>query len=427
MKFLRVLPLFVPAVLLVSSSAQNYTPQKLLFTGADAYKAADLITVTGLTPGKPVTAAEIDIAMQHLVDTGLFSDMRYTVDGKALTFSLTPIASDQLLTARYTNFVWWKQEELTPLVHARIPLFDGRIPVTGTMKDRVASALAALVLEKGVKAEVTSISASARVGEAASRTDFSISDPIVRVGEVRIDQVSGAAAAKVAEIKKRFVGEEYDVDRTGPALVNNLRDAYLDLGFLDIAAEPPLHGAPQVSASAITVDLSESVREGNVYHVSQMVWPDSSIVPKAALSEAAALKPGAVASRIELLNSVAKAEGRFAAAGYIDAKISVEPAKDETRQEVAYTFSVTPGEQYTLGSVKTLDLTADQQAEFDKYDKLVPGQPYNEDAVRALIQKLMTLRAFQGYAPHFQRLGNPKAHVVTVTLSFVRPGSRPSQ
>ncbi len=427
MRTLRLLPCLLFALPLLPSSAQNYTPQKLVFTGADAYKAADLIAVTGLTPGKPVTAAEIDVAMQHLVDTGLFSDMRYTVDGKALTFALTPIASDQLLTARYANFVWWKPQELTPLVHARIPLFDGHIPVTGTMKDQVASALTALVLEKGVKAEVTSVSASDRIGEPVSRTDFSISYPPVRVGEVRIDQVSGAAAAKIDEIRKRFVGQEYDVDQTAPALVGNLRDAYLDLGYLDIAADPPAHSAPREGPAAILVDLTETVREGSVYRVSQMVWPESAIVPKASLSEAASLKAGDPASRIELLSTVAKAERRFAAAGYIDAKMSVEPRKDEARHEVAYNFSVTPGEQYALASVKTLNLSADQQAEFDRNDKLVPGKPYNEDEVRVLIQKLMTLRPFQGYEPHFGRMANPKTHLVTITFSFTRQGSRPPE
>ncbi|WP_221312704.1 POTRA domain-containing protein [Granulicella aggregans] len=106
MRVRRVFPVLLLLLSALHLMAATYAPSKLVFTGADQYKAADLTTVTGLTPGKQVTTEEIDAAMQKLVDTGLFSDMRYTVNGQALTFMLTPVAADQLLTARYKNFVW---------------------------------------------------------------------------------------------------------------------------------------------------------------------------------------------------------------------------------------------------------------------------------------------------------------------------------
>lgn len=407
-------------------TAQNYSPQKLVFTGADHYKTADLVAVTGLTPGKPVTAAEIDVAMQHLVDTGLFSEMRYTVDGKALTFALTEVAADQLLPARYTNFVWWRPEELTPLVHARIPLFTGSIPVTGTMKEQVAAALSALALEKGVKANVTSLAYSQTIGGPISGLSFSISQPMVEIGEVRVDGVSTGAEGKVSLIKRRFAGQEYDAFETGPALASNLRDAYLDLGYLDIAVDPLAHGAPQISAMAITIDVSTTAHEGAIYRVSQMVWPDSPIVPKAVLTDVVPLKRGDPASRIMLLSTISKVGERYAAAGYLDAKVSVEPRKDDAHHEIAYTFGVLPGEQYRLGSVKAENLNADQQAEFNKDWKLAPGDVYNQDTARASVFKMASARAFQGFTPKMNRAADPKTHLVTVTVSFVRGGERPS-
>jgi len=223
------------------------------------------------------------------------------------------------------------------------------------MKDQVASALAALVLEKGVKAEVMSIASNKQVGGTAFGVDFSISDPMVKVGEVRIDQVSTTVATKISEVKKRFIGQEYDVDSTGPALSDSLRDAYLDLGYLDIATDPLTHATPKVGATAITIDVATTVHEGAVYHVSKMVWPESAIVSEATLAGAAQLKPGDPASRIELLSTVARAGGRFASVGYLDAKISVDPQKDDAHHEVAYKFSVTPGEQYRFASVKTVN------------------------------------------------------------------------
>jgi len=405
--------------------AQNYSPQKLLFTGADGYKTADLVALTGLTPGKPVTAAEIDVAMQHLVDTGLFSEMRYTVDGTALTFALTPVAADQLMPARYTNFVWWKPEEITPLVHARIPLFTGSVPVTGTMKEQVQAALAALVLEKGVQANVASLAYS-RLGGPISGLSFFISQPTVEICEVRVDAVSPDAESKVSLIKRRFTGQEYDAFETGPAIATNLRDAYLDLGYLDIAVDPLAHGAPQISAMAITIDISTAVHEGSVYHVSQMVWPDSPIVPKSAMADAAELNRGDPASRIMLLSTISKVGDRYAAVGYLDAKISAEQNKDDAHHEIAYNFSVIPGEQYRVGSVKAENFNAEQQAELNRDWKLAPGEIFNQEVALSPLKKMASSKAFQGFTPKINRVADPKTHLVAITVSLVRAGSRPS-
>jgi outer membrane protein assembly factor BamA len=244
---------------------------------------------------------------------------------------------------------------------------------------------------------------------------------------VRVDGVSAGAESKVTLIKRRYAGQEYDVFETGPALSNNLRDAYLDLGYLDIAIDPLAHGAPQLSPMAITIDVSTVAHEGAVYHVSQMVWPDSGIVPKAALTDVAQLKRGDPASRIMLMSTISKVGDRYAAVGYLDAKVSVEPQKDDARHEIAYTFGVVPGEQYRVGSVKAENLNADQQAEFDKDWKLAPGEIYNQDMARASVFKMASARVFQGFTPKLNRVADPKAHLVAVTVSFVRTGSRPSQ
>jgi outer membrane protein assembly factor BamA len=399
--------------------AQNYKPRTMVFTGAEQYKAADLIAVTGLTPGKIVSAGEIDTAMQHLVDTGLFSDMRYTVNDQALTFALTGVPASDLRPARYSNFLWWKQDELTPLVHAKIPLFTGLVPVTGTMKDAIETTLAALVAEKGVKASVTSIASSGVLGKGSGPVVvFSIAQPTVQIGEIHIEQVSAPAATMVEGIRKRYVGEEYSELTFGDAIAVNLRDGYLDLGFLDIAIDPPVRGTPQLSAMAITVDLTDAVHEGEIYHVSRIAWPESAIVSKAECAKVATLKENGVASRIERLSSVAQVERRYAAMGYIDAKLSQTEEKDSTAHKIAYAFSVVPGDQYKFAAVKAVGLNASQQADFDKAWLLAPGQNYNEDLVKESVQKAMSKGGLQGYAVGLGKSVDRAAHTVSVTVTF---------
>jgi outer membrane protein insertion porin family len=399
--------------------ATTYAPKKLVFTGADQYKAADLTTVTGLTPGKLVTTEEVEAAMQKLVDTGLFSDMRYTVNDQALTFMLTPVAGDQLLQARYKNFVWWSDEELNALVHGRIPLFNGQVPVTGTMKDGVASALIEILASKSVKASVSSVN-SANLGGKVGGTLFAIDDPLVEVGEVRVDQVSAGAAASIADVKKRFTGQDYDAYSSGPSLRQNVQNAYLDLGYLDIAVDPPVRGTPDAGQSAIRVSLTTTAHEGSTYHVSKMDWPESQIVSKATFAEASQLKSGDLASRMVLMRTENAEAARFQAVGYLDAKVSSQGKKDEAKHEIAYVFEAMPGEQYKVASIKTPGLSADQQAEFDKVWKLAPGQFYNSEPIGTALQKLASNKAFQGLVarPELQKI--LQTHTVVLTISFVK-------
>jgi hypothetical protein len=357
--------------------------------------------------------------MQKLVDTGLFSDMRYTVNDQALTFMLTPVAGDQLLPARYKNFVWWSDDELNALVHSRIPLFTGQVPVTGTIKDSVASALTEILASKSVKASVSSVN-SASLGGKVGGTLFAIDDPLVEVGEVRIDQVSSGAAASIADVKKRFVGQDYDAYNSGPSLRQNVQNAYLDLGYLDIAVDPPVRGIPDAGQSAIRVSLSTTAHEGSTYHVSKMEWPESQIVSRATFVEASQLKSGDLASRMALMRTEAAETARFQSVGYLDAKVSSRGQKDEGRHEIAYSFEAVPGEQYKVASVKTPGLSAEQQAEFDKVWKLAPGQFYNAEPIGAALQKLASNKAFQGFVARPELQKNPQTHMVVVTISFVK-------
>ncbi len=88
-------------------------------------------------------------------------------------------------------------------------------------------------------------------------------------------------------------------------------------------------------------------------------------------------------------------------------------------------FSAVPGERYRVASVKTPNLTADRQAEFDKVWNLAPGQFYNSEPIKIALQKLASNKAFQGYVANVGLTQDRQSHTVVITISFVK-GSRPS-
>jgi outer membrane protein insertion porin family len=413
----RFLGLFLLSTALISAAfAQTFTPQQIVFKGAPAYDQAALAKVFGLTPGKPLSDADIQPALQRLSDTGLFADMRYLVDSRALTVTLIPQPAKNLLPATYSNFVMFSPGQLTPLVEAKVSLFTGQIPVVGNLQQSVQEALTAILQEKGI----TGATVDSIVSEGSSIA-FSISNPPVQVRSVHVDGVSPIAQAKVDEIAKAFADNDY---RHGSedAIRKRLEDAYKDLALLDIVIDPPTRSAPIVQPNLIAVDITTSAHEGAQYRLAKLDLPVSPIVPASELAKAATLKPGDLATRIDLLATASHVERQFGKRGYMDAKISTSSIKDAANHTVAVTLTVVPGEQFRLKSVKTLNLNAQQQQDFDANWKLTPGSPYDGEYVETFIKKNSAIKSFQGYSATYKTAAYPDTGTVDLIITFVKGG-----
>src|ERR1700733_12392728 len=116
------------SVLTLQLSAQTFTIPPITFEGVPAYSQADLLKVTGLQPGATATQADLQAGAQHLGDTGLFSDINFASNENGLLFTLKPMPDSNLLTATFTNFVWWSTAELTTPLKARVPLYTSPAP-----------------------------------------------------------------------------------------------------------------------------------------------------------------------------------------------------------------------------------------------------------------------------------------------------------
>lgn len=416
---MRPVRLCLHACVLFASSlsiAQTYTPQNITFTGASEYKTADLTTASGLAPGKPVTKDEIQQAMQRLMDTGLFASLHYNVDSRALTFALVPQPESAMLKAGYTNFVFFQSDEITSLIHAKVPLFTGKVPNDGSLLQSVQDALAAILLEKGVHAKVESVLGN-RGG--VLTMNFSITDPPVQVRRLTVEGVSPAAKARVDEIRDVYASNDYS-NETDVSVRERLGDAYRDLAFLDVVVDPTTRSAPAIEPTRIGVDVVTTVHEGSRYTLTSFEWPQSSIVPASELAQAAQIKPGEPASRVLLLSTTARVGAQFQRRGYLEAKVSATDDKNETAHTIGYRYAVEPGPQYLFKSVVTDGFSPQQQKDFDKNWKLQPGMPFDAGYVNDFFRLNHSVSSFQGYNPKVGIKADRTQHLVQVTYTMSR-------
>ena len=138
---------FTPAL-----SAQKYAPKKITFSGV-MESQAELLTVSGLKPGDPVGQAEIQAAAQKLIGTGMFSDVQFSFDGVDLNYALKPAATMEPVRYQQLSLVGHGESECRGGGEGAAVSWS--VPPESAMQQAVATALTALLAEKGVRATVT--------------------------------------------------------------------------------------------------------------------------------------------------------------------------------------------------------------------------------------------------------------------------------
>jgi outer membrane protein assembly factor BamA len=402
-------------VLSATLHAQTYNPKEIRFDGAKAYSNADLLAISGLKPGRAVSVEDIRAALQHLADTGLFADTRYAVNSQALTLTLTPIDARKTLPLHYSNFVWWTPDQLTAMLHERVPLFLGTVPLDGNLIDSVKHALIAILAEKGITASVDSMSSS--VGGAAIAV--TITSPEIKVGDIRFDGAAPAGAEEMTKVRAKVSGEDFDEIASPKALVNETEQIYRDDGYLDVVATSSAHAAPRAEGSRFLIDLVETVHGDELYRVSSAEVRAAAPVSAGDLQKLVQIKTGAAAAAYDLRTAESRLASPYRRLGYLDAEARVDAAKDPAAHRIGYTFILVPGEQYHVASVQTSGFTPEQQAEFEKSFHVAPNATLGEE-FSMQIGMLNQRRAFNGLRLQPRMDVDRKQHTVAITLSTAR-------
>jgi outer membrane protein assembly factor BamA len=410
------------SVLTLQLSAQTFTVPPIFFEGVPAYSQADLLKVTGLTPGSTSTQDALQAAAQHLGDTGLFSDINFASNEKGLLFTLKPMPDSNLLPASFTNFVWWSPAELTTALKARVPLYTGLVPTTGNFQNGIISALKAMVAEKGVTANVVAVANSAQPGATPTSIGFAIDSPQVRVHTLTLVQASPSMQPRLDPVIKSQTDQPFDTNTTRTTITNALTSAYHDAGYLDMAVVNLAQAPPQVTPNGIDVAFTATLKEGQPYQLFQLNWPGSDVISTADFNKQVKMKPGDMASEAALRQSLSIIAAAYFAKGFQDAKVKAPATFDHLSLHVSYTITVDPGTQYHIHSVKALGLSAEQQKQFDSAWHMNPGDFYDTTYLTNFLHNNSALQTLSGYSATYDAIADPNTHLVDLTITFAKGG-----
>jgi len=425
--------LLLPLALLFSACLPAQTvilPAKILFTGDPATPASELLAFTGLQPGASVPQAQLQQAAQNLSDTGLYADIRYASSPAGLTFTLTPMQSEFVLPARFSNFPWFQQTDLLAALQARVPLFHGLVPVKGNLQDKLIAALQAILAERGLpNAQV--IAMPSTTPGAPPVLAFSIASPDVLVHAVTLENASPGLKPRLSLTLENLAGKPYEDGITLRSISDGLTSAYRNQGYLDITLTGLTHTAPQITPQinpqinpqAVNLDFTATVNEGDLYHLDRIEWPGSPILSTADFNKSATIHAGDVASLVAIRSTLRLIAVAYYRKGYQDAKVSAPEVRDRATHNVSYTASVTPGEQYRIHSIKTVGLSAEQQKDFDATWKMNQGEFYDLSYTDQFLLARTLPRSLLGYSGKWKAVSDPNTHLVDLTLTFLKGGT----
>jgi len=402
---LSALLLFAPL-----AAAQTYTPKTIRVDAPPAVDTAEALRIAALPANAPLTKQQIEAALQRIADTGLFSDVGYTVDAAALVIKLTPSASSQLQPAHFSNFVWWQPAELESLLEARVPGYHGQLPLAGTLTDQVKAALVSLLHTKGIDATVD----AHQNGFSADSVTLSIVSPSIVIGDLQLHNALPALLPQLKSVQHRLHGEDFDIAETTKTVQDSVNDVYRNAGYLAVDTSAPTTSAPRKDLLTYAVDLSSTITPGDIFHIATITIHAQPPLSEADLAKAANIKPGDVASPAAQRLASGEMQLAYENQGYFDAKALFTLHQDNQAHTVEYTYTFVPGDLYHFASIDTSALALDQQAAFARTFTVTPGALADAHLRAAIHQALQSLNL--GFPVTPVMVPDPSTHTLKIVL-----------
>jgi outer membrane protein insertion porin family len=339
-----------------------------------------VIAAAGLHLGEEVSEDNFKAATSKLGETGLFTNIAYAYSyspaGTKLDLELSDNA--ELVPIRFENFVWYSDQELSDKLRTQLGLFEGRVPVSGSMIDQIAGVLSGLLTPRNPKLHATYLrSAPSPDAPKIDSVVFSATGVPIQVRKLVFVGASSALTAPLAEVAKKIEGGDYLRSKLKLFAGMDARSVYLQHGYLKADfgdAQPELVSEAE---DKIVVDAKMPVTEGLQYKLAAIQWAGDGSFPAGKVQPLIHLSPGQPVNAIQMDADLAGVRKLYATQGYMQARITPEPEFNDAESSVAYKLVVQQGDQYHLGEVDFQGVDDKVKARLREDWRLREGEPFD--------------------------------------------------
>ncbi len=402
-------------------AAQQFTPKAIQFSGVPEYNSSELLAVAQLTPGTQIDAADLDKHAKLLMETGNFGSYAYSFDGENLIFTLTP--SPNLYPVRFANLPFTLTPQVMANIHARAPLFHGKVPAQGGTLDSLIAALEAEFATHGTQATVAASAYFDPKLNTVTAMQLTVTAPQVLVSAVNVHGVSPQLDADLKKIYTPLTGSAYKTDETTGVLQDQLEDFYFDHGYATAKISVAKSDEPVYSADKVEVPLNVIVQEGRVYKVGLIKLNSRIYIQQRKIDTALHPHEGdpitgaGVRSLMDLIDTI------YESKGYMECKVTRKVNPDERSATADYTIDVAPGPQFTMGDLTFEGFPDDLAQSLKGAWKTPRGAPVDFPYVRSYVlsyaerDQAAAAKLSAAKLSYFYNI-DPKTHVVNITYRF---------
>ena len=355
-------------------------------SGTKRYSDNDIVAASGLQLGTTVVEDDLKKAARRLGDLGVFTDVAYNYSyssaGTKLVLQVTDV--EKFVPVRFEDFVWFSDAELLQRIKERAPMFNGELPLSGNLSDRVSDVLQALLVENAIPGNVEY--------ERAGKSNGPVDSVVYRVSEVLIQirnvEFSGANEAELPALKdaaKRVFDREYSRSVLSALVEHQLLPVYYARGFLKAAfgePQPKVVKKPGADSedgprNLTIVDVTFPVTPGRSYKIKALEWSGNQVLTTDVLRKMVRAQPGDAANLVRIGDNLKEIQTLYGSRGYVTAAIKPETELDDADGTTVIRLNVKEGFEYHMGELEFRGLDNSLTAKLRNAWKIRPGEVYD--------------------------------------------------
>ncbi len=406
-----------PAPKPAAPATQSWPLVSLKVTGNQISSTAQILALTGLRVGQPVTKADFDAARAKLSDSGAFESVGFqfgpAADGKGYSGVVEVVEVQQLYPYRLEDLPAGDRQ-LRAFLAEREPLFHDKIPATKEVIDRMAAELTAYPGNAGLKDTVTARVVADKPGELSVLFRPGTAPPAI--AEVEFSGMKDVPAGRLQQaLSAVVIGVPYREAALRQLLDTSIRPVYDGRGHLKVSF-PRVEAVPAKDVDGVRVKIE--VEEGPVYKLASV----KSAVPELSAKQVlkmADLKVGEIANFDAVAVAIDRIQKELRKDGYMRSRTTTERVVHDAEKTVDITFTSELGPQFLMGKLTVQGLDVTTEPAIRKLWSMTPGKPFNADYPQMFLDRVKE----DGYFDYlldtrFDQTVNEKNSTVDIVLYF---------
>jgi outer membrane protein assembly factor BamA len=389
-----------PASTTLTMPASAYKLIAVKVTGSKRFNNEEIASASGLPMGTVAHEEDFKKAARQLGESGAFSNIAYTFSyspaGTKLEFQVTD--ADKFVPARFSDFVWFTDDELLRKLHDRIPLFNGSLPTSGRMADEVSDVLQAMLVEIGVPGHVEYMRNTGK-SEQPESVDYNVAGVSIRIRNVEFPGASASELPLLRAAAEKLSDREYSRTFMNSFVEHSLLPIYHEHGFLKAACAPAQPKVVKSESPAIDdnrqpptlVDVFFPVTPGVQYKLSRWDWLGNKGIPTDSLQPLLHAKAGQLANTVQLENDLRAVQELYGSRGHILAAVKVNAEFNDVDNTVIYHLVVDEGAVFYMGELEFRGIDNNLTARLRAAWKIRQGEVYDSTYLKQFLPQARKL------------------------------------